>query len=139
MRLKKRVENGGELTGNIGDIRAVEDCIRSTKKYTEGIGTIRSKHPVQGEEFPSKVFVKHYEVYPNTEISWDMPAGIALDWLWHDVTCIDVTFKYDYRINKASVSVREGQKAVKELVRTIPDFGDALEKAATGQNGHKQV
>lgn len=128
-----------EYTGNIVAIRAVEDCIRATKKYTEGVGTMRTKHPVQGEGFPSKFFRKYYEVYPDTELSWDMPAGIALDWLWGEVSCIDVVFKYDYRVNKASILIRDGVVAIKELSRAIPGFGDALTKATSGENGSEQV
>ena len=132
MRRSRRTEIDGEFTGNIGEIRAVEDCIRATKKYTEGVGTIRAKHPVQGEGFPSRKFCKYYEVSPYVELSFDMPAGVALDWLWHDVLLIDVTFDYDYRVNTASVTVKDGVKAVKELVKTIPGFGDALKRIANG-------
>ena len=124
-----------EFAGNIGSVRAVEDCIRATKKYTEGLMTMRKSHPVQGEEFPSRVFCKHYEIYPNTEISWDMPVGTALDWLWKDVACINVLLKYDYRVNRASVEVRDGPVAVKELVRGIPGLSDALAKVVVSGNG----
>jgi len=125
--------NGFEYTGNIASVRALEDCIRATRKYTEGIGTMRKKHPIQGEEFPSKVFCKYYEVYPEMDISWDMPAGKALDWLWQETLCLDVVFKYDYRSNIASVNIRDGDKAIKELVKSIPKFGVAL-KAITNGN-----
>ena len=119
---------GIEFTGNIGCIRALEDCIRATKKYTEGIATMRKKHPVQGEDFPSKAFCKYYEVYPSldVEVSWDMPAGVALDWLWREYTCIDVVFKYDYRVNKATVTIKNENGGIKELVHAIPGFGKAL-------------
>ena len=130
-----RQKNGNEFIGNIARVRAVEDCIRATKKYTEGIKTMRLKHPVQGEEFASKVFCKYYEVYPTIELSWDMPAGIAIDWLWGDTPCIDVVFRYDYRINTASVSVRDGSEAVRELARTIPEFSDTLAMAIASGNG----
>ena len=131
---ERRVKNGVEYAGNIIGVRAVEDCIRATRKYTEGVGTMRTKHPVQGEEFRSKVFVKYYEVYPDTELSWDMPAGVAIDWLWGETACIDVTFKYDYRANKASVMVRDGPDAVKELARAIPDFSEMLARTIVGRN-----
>ncbi len=124
-----------EFLGNISRIRALEDTIRSTKKYTEGIETIRKAHPaypIQGEGFPSKVFCKYYEVYPDVEISWDMPAGIAIDLLWKDVDCIDVLFKYDYRCNKASMIVKDGDNAVKKLTKTIPKFSESLADLATG-------
>ena len=115
-----------EFEGNIASIRALEDCIRATKRYTEGIGTMRLKHPTQGEEFFSKVFCKYYEVYPETDVSWDMPVGTALDWLWGETPCIDIIFKYDYRINKASIAIKNGIEAVRELSRAIPNFSRTL-------------
>lgn len=126
MRQKRREGNRCVIAGNIGDIRAIEDSIRATKKYTEGIRTMRMKHPVQGEEFSSKVFTKYYEVYPAIELSWDMAAGVALDWLWGDTPCLDIWFWYDYRGNKASMEVRDGPAAVEELIRAIPGFGEAV-------------
>jgi len=131
--------NGNEYSGNIASVRALEDCIRATKKYTEGIGTMRKQHPIQGEEFPSKVFCKYYEVYPEIELSWDMPAGVALDWLWGETSHIDVMFKYDYRVNKASVDVKDGEKAIKELVRAIPKFGEALAAITDGNEKTNEV
>ena len=126
-----------ETSSNIANIRAVEDCIRATRKYTEGIGTMRKKHPIQGADFPSKVFCKYYEVYPETEISWDMPAGVALDWLWGETPRVDVVFKYDYRANKASVLVADGATALKELRKNIPGFGKALAEANGNRNDHQ--
>jgi hypothetical protein len=131
-----------EVPSNIVNIRSLEDSIRSTKKYTEGIETMRKTHPaypIQGEGFPSKVFCKYYEVYPNTEISWDMPAGIALDLLWGDVARVDVLFKYDYRTNKASMVVKDGEKAVELLAKTVPRFRDALTVAIAAMGGEKAV
>lgn len=124
---EKRQNEGSEYAGNITCIRAVEDCIRATHKYTEGIGTIRKHHPIQGEDFPSRSFCKFYEVYPGIDLSWDMPADEAIDWLWGDKRCINVMFKYDYRTNKASFTVKTGNGTVRELVKTIPGFGAALE------------
>jgi len=121
-----RVKKGREFRGNIIAIRSVEDCIRATKKYTEGIQTIRKTHPVQGEELPSRVFYKYYEVYPDMEVGLDMSVSDFLEWMWHETPCIDVMFHYDYRINKASVLVRDGDGTVKKLIETIPGFGDAL-------------
>jgi len=124
--------NGCEYVGKIPLIRAVEDSIRATKKYTEGIRTMRTHHPIQGEEFPSKVFCKYYEVYPAVNIRggafWDLPVGVALDWLWRDTPCIDVIFKYDYRENKASILIEDGTVAVKALANAIPKFSDTLAK-----------
>ncbi len=126
-----------ETASNIAGIRAIEDSIRATRRYTEGIGTMRKKHPIQGEEFPSKVFCKYYEVYPETEIYWDMPAGVALDWLWGETPKVDVLFKYDYRSNKASVLVTDGPTALKELEKGIPGFSEALAMANGNGNGTK--
>lgn len=121
----------GHYKGNIVGIRAIEDTIRATKKYTEGIGTMRQKHPIQGEEFASKVFCKYYEVYPDMEVSWDMPAEKAIDWLWGGankpgLVMIDVKFRYDYRANQAELIVEDGASAIKRLANAIPNFSDAL-------------
>lgn len=122
--------------GAIIAVRAVEDSIRATKKYTEGVGTMRTKHPVkvQGEgQFPSKKFVKYYEVYPEVELSWEMPAALAIDWLWGETPCIDVRFNYDYRVNTAEVIVRGGETAVKQLAKSIPGFSESLAKVICRQ------
>ena len=111
-----------KFSGTIIAVRDVEDSIRATKKYTEGISTIRSKHPIQGAEFPSRKFMKYYEVYPEVDVSWDMPAHIALDWLWGETPCIDILFNYDYRANKAEVIIKDGQDAVQQLEKSIPGF-----------------
>lgn len=123
-----RVKKGREFRGNILAIRSVEDCIRATKKYTEGVQIRKTKHPVQGEDFPSRVFFMSYDVYPNLDIRkiWDMPAGRGIDWLLGKYEGINAMFHYDYRVNKASVLVRDGDGAVKKLTESIPGFGDAL-------------
>ena len=118
--------NGREFKSNIIKIRAIEDSIRATKKYTEGIETVRKQHPIQGEGFPSKVFCKHYEVYPEMEITWDMNADKAIDWLWGDTEHINLMFKYDYRVNQASMSVLSGNGALNELKKSIPNFSNLL-------------
>jgi hypothetical protein len=123
--------------GAILSLRAIEDAIRATRKYTEGVGTTRKKHPIQGEDFPSKVFCKYYEVYPDVELNWDMPARIAMDWVWGDTKHIDVIFKYDYRGNNASVSIRDGAGAVKELEYSIPGFKEALSSVKVAASGQK--
>tara|TARA_Y100000310_G_C20647056_1_gene797242 strand:- start:977 stop:1384 length:408 start_codon:yes stop_codon:yes gene_type:complete len=122
---------------NIVSMRAVEDCIRATKKYTEYFGTMRWKHPIQGNDFPSKVLCKHYEVYPDIELDWDMSASVALDWVWGDTPHLDVFFKYDYRINKATVYVRGGDKGVLKLARAIPNFNKALAEAKVNGDGSR--
>ena len=129
-----------EFAGNIVGVRAVEDSIRSTKKYTEGIGTIRKKHPIQGEDFPSKMFCKYYEVYPGLDVRqgeiWEKSAGTWWSWQWGEIRHIDVLFNYDYRENKATVIVQDGADAVTELARAIPGFSDALARVITGQSDH---
>ncbi len=122
-----------EFTGSISAIRAVEDSIRATRKYTEGVVTLRKAHPVQGMGFPSRSFCKFYEVYPDTELSWDMSVDEAINWLWKDVPCMEVTFSYDYRVNRASVTVRDGAEAVKKLAQSIPGFSEALAYAIAGK------
>ena len=121
-----RGKKGKEFRGNILAIRSLEDCIRATKKYTEGIQTIRKTHPVQGEELPSRVFYKYYEVYPEMEVSLDMDIRDFADWVWGDTPCIEVMFHYDYRASKASVLVRGSDGAVNKLIESIPGFLDAL-------------
>ena len=115
-----------EFKSTIINIRNIEDCIRATKKYTEGISTMRKQRPIQGTEFPSKVFCKYYEVYPETEISWDMPANTAIDLLWRDVPCVDVIFRYDYRHNVASITIQNGNDAMSKMVNNIPNLGKIL-------------
>lgn len=136
---QEKSRNKNEVTSNIAGIRAIEDCIRATRKYTEGIGTIRKQHPIQGTDFPSRVFCKYYEVYPETELSWDMPAGVALDWLWGDILRVDVTFRYDYRTNKASMVVQDGPVAVLGLEKTIPGFREALAAATSSSSSSSSI
>lgn len=131
-----RVKKGREYYGNILTVRAVEDCIRVTKKYTEGIWTRREVHPIQGEDFPNRLLLKYYEVHPDMEISWDMPmdwdmpASKLFDWLWREIKretpYLEVLFRYDYRVNQASVLIKDGDGAVRQLVKSIPRFGEAL-------------
>jgi len=135
MRQKRRMKNGSEFTSNIVNIRAIEDCIRATNKYTKGIFRRRTQHPIQGEDFPSRVLNEYYEVYPDTELSWDMPASEAWAWVWGDVPHYDVWFTYDYRTNKASVIVKDGVGAVKKLAQSIPNFSDTLARVIANGSG----
>ena len=121
-----RKKKGEEFRGNILAIRSLEDSIRATKKYTEGIQTLRKVHPFQGDDLPSRVFYKYYEVYPDMEVGLDMDIKDFADWLWGDTPCVSVMFHYDYRENKASVLVRDGDGVVKKLSESIPGFLDAL-------------
>lgn len=121
---------------DINSLRALEDCIRATKKYTEGVMTMRHEHPlIQGEDFPSKVFCKYYEVYPDVDTS-NMSAGTIVEWLSGYKKHIDVVFRYDYRYDKAAISIHDGVDAVKQLAQEIPNFSDALAKVISG-NGQK--
>jgi len=122
-----------EYVGRIVDVRTAEDCIRATRKYTEGIvSQRRTQHPIQGDEFPSVVFMKYYEVYPDTELSWDMPAGTAISLLAGGRDCLDILFWYDYRANRASVEIRNGSAAVRKMTKGIPGFGAALKMIRDG-------
>ena len=118
---------GCEYVGGILPVRAVEDSIRATTKYTEGLRTMWSHHPVQGEEFPSKAFCKYYEVYPDVDVS-RMSLGTIVEWLSGHKNCINVIFKYDYRKHqqKASILIEDGASAVMELANKIPKFSDTL-------------
>lgn len=123
-----------EFVGSILAVRAVEDTIRATKKYTEGFFTRFAEHPVQGSEFPSRVLRKYYEVYPDTEIGWDMPASEGWAWVWGDTPHIDIDFKYNYQMDKAIVIIHGGDGVVKLLEGGIPGFGEALGKVIENGN-----
>lgn len=130
------------FTGNLAHIRDIEDCIRITRKYTKGAfaGLFRKKTPapLQGEDFPSRVVTEYYEVYPDLNVRdgafWDLPAGTAIDWLWGDTVHIDVVFRYDYRENKATMMVRGGPEAIRQLSQGIPGFSKALSSSIEDTN-----
>lgn len=122
-----------EFIGTILAVRAVEDTIRATKKYTKGAFSKPIQHPIQGEEFPSKVLTEYYEVYPDLELSWDMPASQGWAWVWGDTPHIDVSFKYNYIRDLAMVVVHGGNGVVDLLGDGIPGFTDALAKVT--ENG----
>jgi hypothetical protein len=116
---------GITFRGNISDIRDIEDCIRASKRYTEG--RLRQQdHPVQGGKFASRKFCKYYEVYPSLEVGWDMPAGAAIDLLWGDVEYVDVVFNYDYRCNEASVTIRGDSTLTGLLLSSIRGLCDVV-------------
>lgn len=116
---------GITFCGNISDVREIEDCIRASKRYTEG-RLRQPSHPVQGDKFASRRFSKYYEVYPDTEVGWDMPAGAAIDLLWGDVEYVDVVFNYDYRCNEASVTVRGELRMAELLLSSIKGLCDLV-------------
>ena len=117
-----------EFVGSVMAVRAVEDTVRATKKYTKGAFTKAVQHPIQGEEFPSRVLTEYYEIYPDTEVGWDMPASEGWAWLWGDTPHIDVVFRYNYLRDKAMVIVHGGNGVVKLLGEGIPGFEEALGK-----------
>lgn len=131
-------KNGYEFWGNVTVIRDIEDCIRSTKKYTEGVKTLHTQHPVQGADFPSRKFCKIYEVYPEMEISSKMGAGDAIDLLWGDTPCVSVIFNYDYRTGKASVCIDDRMGMLEMLLLGIPRLCELLDPAMT-TNGHREM
>ena len=133
MRQTRREQTGMEFASDILNVRDIEDSIRNTKKYTEGLGTMRKHHPVQGEDEPSKVFCKFYEVYPTLDVGIDMSLGEGLEWAMGNMPIIRVTFRYDYRTNAASFTVIDGPNAIKDLCYAIPGFEDALAVIKSGQ------
>ena len=119
-----------EFVGSIISVRAVEDTIRATQKYTKGAFTRPATHPIQGEDFPSRVLTEYYEVYPDLDIGqdrsfWDV-LWAASDWLWGETPHIDVSFKYNYPRNKAIVVIHGGNGGVKLLGEGIPGFAETL-------------
>jgi hypothetical protein len=120
-----------EYKSNIATIRDLEDCIRTTKKYTKGAFSKKTEHPIQGSDFPSRVLTEYYEVYPTLAITWGMPAGIAIDWLWGEYNHIDVFFRYDYRANKASMTIHGGTESIRDLKAGIPGLQRLLEELET--------
>ena len=115
-----------EYYGSILEVRAVEDCIRVTKKYTKGVFKKAVLHPVQGGDFPSRVITEYYEVYPDLEIDWEMSASLAWAWIWGDIPHIDAWFHYDYRGDNARMEVGGGERAVNELIAGIPELSNLI-------------
>lgn len=124
-----------EFVGTVLAVRAVEDTVRATRKYTKGAFTKATQHPIQGEEFPSRVLTEYYEVYPDMEVGWDMSASEGWAWIWGDTPHIDVLFKYNYQRDKAIVIVYGGNGVVELLGEGIPGFADALGRVMENGNG----
>jgi len=127
-----------EFVGSILAVRAVEDTIRNTKKYTKGAFKKPIQHPIQGEDFPSRVLTEYYEVYPDLDLdeqksAWDAMLTFS-DWLWGEIPHIDVLFKYNYQRDKAIVIIHGGNGVVKLLEEGIPRFGEALDKVVENGN-----
>ena len=126
-----------EFVGSILAVRAVEDTIRATRKYTKGAFKSPVQHPVQGEDFPSRVLTEYYEVYPDIESDkslWDMDIIDAAFWLAGETPHIDVYFKYNYPRDKAIVIIHGGNGVMKLLDDGIPGFGEALERVHENGN-----
>jgi len=126
------VKRHNRYESDIISIRAVEDAIRASRRYTEQLGTMLHKHPVQGEHVASRVLTKHYEVYPETDLDEMLSVSKAIDrlgdWLWGDVPKVVVLFHYDYRSNRAYVIVRDGTEAIDLLAVNIPGFANAIDQ-----------
>jgi len=123
-----------EFVGSIMAVRAVEDTIRATKKYTKGAFSKPARHPIQGEEFPSRVLTEYYEVYPDMEVGMDMSIIDATFWLAGEVPHIDVSIKYNYHVNKAIMVIHGGNGVVGLLKEGIPGFEEALAKVIANGN-----
>ena len=120
-----------EIIGSIQAVRAVEDCIRATKHYSEGLLTKRKQHPIQGEKFASKVFCKYYEVYPEMEVpTWNDKVGKVINWL--DTPVISIQFYYDYRANTAKITT--SARELLQLRRTVPNFREAIKPIIIHKN-----
>jgi hypothetical protein len=125
-----------EFAGNILTIRAVEDCIRASHKYSEGISSrLFSHHPSQGERFPSRVLTKYYEVHPEIDLDqlrdfWDV-AFTTSDWLWGDPSMVNVLFRYNYATNRAWAYVYGGEPALLLLKDKIQGLTAALDSIVT--------
>lgn len=111
------------IEGNIESIRAIEDAIRATKYYTEGITTHRAKHPIQGNEIPTRSFTKIYEIYLDSQYP-DMDSPVMELIKWTVSRAVIVYFWYDYRSGKAKFKVNPDY--IDALCEIIPDFRKAL-------------
>lgn len=119
-----------EYTGDILTVRAVEDCIRSTRKYTKGVFSKPVKHPIQGEEFQSRSLTEYYEVYPSLELGWDMSASDAWAWVWGDIEHIGIHLVYNYPSNRAWLILLGGNGSIVSMEEGIPGFSQALAQLA---------
>lgn len=114
--------------GDIVSVRAVEDAIRATRKYTKGAFSRPAQHPIQGEELPSRTLTEYYEVYPDMDIGnvWQMKATDLWAWVWGDTQHIDVRFQYHYQSNEGKLVIHGGPSVVAALCSGVPGFGDVL-------------
>lgn len=131
-----------ELKCDVLLARELEDAIRATRKYTKGAFSRVQQHPIQGDGFASKLLTEYYEVYPDLEIGWDMKATDAWAWVWGDTSRIEVAFRYDYRDNRARITVYGGRDALRELGAGIPGLKavvDRIQNLYHEENSRKHV
>jgi hypothetical protein len=130
-----RIEFGGSILA----VRAIEDCIRASHKYSEGVNSkLFSHHPEQGEQFVSRTLTKYYEVHPEIDIDhavsfWDA-AYTATDWLWGDTPRVDVLFRYNYATNRAWAYVYGGEPALSLLRDKIVGLTEILARVSSRAN-----
>lgn len=120
-----------EIVGTVLEIRAIEDTIRATRKYTKGVfSRKRKEYPIQGDDFPSKVVTEYYEVYPETDLEqlrslWEA-VMVTSDWLWGKEPMVQVKFNYNYSRNRGMMTVFGGNGVMKMLGAGIPGFDEAV-------------
>ena len=127
-----------EFTGNIITVREVEDCIRATKKYKKVLFRKVVQHPIQGEDFPSRVLTEYYEIYPEMEVGWNMAASDFFDWVWGDTPHIDVRFHYNYQENKGRIIIFGNNGVLDMLKEGIPNFNILIIKLKRNDNKNKR-
>lgn len=124
-----------KLYGTIDRIRKIEDAVRMTGQYTEGLFKEYSHHPVQGEE-STRAFTKEYELYidaPLHNINDEITEGINDAFAWLKGRAVIFKFWYDYR--KAEANMRVSEEGLRLAVDTFEGialavYGYVPEKAA---------
>lgn len=109
-----------KLEAKIDRIREIEDAIRETGQYTEGLFTENRKHPVQGED-STRAFTRVYEVYidaPQHNMNAHILDGINDAFAWFDSRAVVFKFWYDYRTEEANMRVTD--EGLKLAVDTFP-------------------
>lgn len=132
-----------ELFGDILSVRAVEDTVRATHKYTEGIFSRYNKKEekrIQGGDFPSRIVTHYYEVYPDLDLEDEMTMWDALlttsDFLWGAIPMVEIIFVYNYVRNRAVVTVRGGNGVMEMLENGIPGWKEKLEEVKEPEEVH---
>lgn len=130
----ERIHSHQEFRGDIASVRAVEDSIRRTGKYTKGV-VMQVSQPIQGEGVPSKVMRELYDVYPSlqTGLGVETDFVVFMGWVLHEPS-VAVRFTYDYRSGVAAITIRGGKPDVAKLSAGIPGFQEAFIKLTTGED-----